>query len=139
MSASALILFSIQRKMTKKKTHLLWDMKWVNGILAMLFWWWLIEKLFLPHFTTLFVVSQLASIDIPDEIQVNVELYNIITIMSWTSMFNWATYISRDTSPIIGPDDGRNIAIYISKRSLIKHTCSWRDKLIVLWTLNRKA
>ena len=54
-------------------------MKWVNGILAMLFWW-LIEKLFLPHFTTLFVVSQLASIEIPDEIQVNVEHYNIITL-----------------------------------------------------------
>ena len=28
---------------------------------------------------------------------------------------------------------------YLSKRSLIKHTCSWRDKLIVLWTLNRRA
>ena len=28
---------------------------------------------------------------------------------------------------------------YLSKRSLIKYTCSWRDKLIVLWTLNRQA
>ena len=28
---------------------------------------------------------------------------------------------------------------YLSKRSLIKHTCSWRDKLIVLWTLNGQA
>ena len=28
---------------------------------------------------------------------------------------------------------------YLSKRSLIKHTCSWRDKLILLWTLNRQA
>ena len=28
---------------------------------------------------------------------------------------------------------------YLSKRSLIKHTCSWRDKLIALWTLNRLA
>ena len=28
---------------------------------------------------------------------------------------------------------------YLSKRSLIKHTCSWHDKLIVLWKLNRKA
>ena len=28
---------------------------------------------------------------------------------------------------------------YLSKRHLIKHTCSWRDKLIVLWTLNRQA
>ena len=27
----------------------------------------------------------------------------------------------------------------LSKRSLIKHTCSWRDKPIVLWTLNRQA
>ena len=28
---------------------------------------------------------------------------------------------------------------YLSKRSLIKHTCSWRDKLIALWTLNRQV
>ena len=28
---------------------------------------------------------------------------------------------------------------YLSKCSLIKHTCSWRDKLMVLWTLNRHA
>ena len=28
---------------------------------------------------------------------------------------------------------------YLSKRSLIKHTCSWRDKLTVLWTLKRQA
>ena len=28
---------------------------------------------------------------------------------------------------------------YLSKRSQIKHTCSWRDKLIALWTLNRQA
>ena len=28
---------------------------------------------------------------------------------------------------------------YLSKRSVIKHTCSWRDKLIALWTLNRQA
>ena len=28
---------------------------------------------------------------------------------------------------------------HFSKRSLIKHNCSWRDKLIVLWTLNRQA
>ena len=27
---------------------------------------------------------------------------------------------------------------YLSKRSLLKHTCSWRDKLIVLWILNRQ-
>ena len=28
---------------------------------------------------------------------------------------------------------------YFSKRCLIKHTCSWRDKLVLLWTLNRQA
>ena len=28
---------------------------------------------------------------------------------------------------------------YLSERSLTKHSCSWRDKLIVLWTLNRQA
>ena len=28
---------------------------------------------------------------------------------------------------------------HLSKRSLIKHTCSWYDKLIVLWILNRQA
>ena len=28
---------------------------------------------------------------------------------------------------------------YLSKSSLIKHTSSWYDKLIVLWTLNRQA
>ena len=27
----------------------------------------------------------------------------------------------------------------LPKRSLIKHTCSWREKLIVLWTLNRQT
>ena len=26
-----------------------------------------------------------------------------------------------------------------SRIRLIKHTCSWRDKLIVIWTLNRQA
>ena len=28
---------------------------------------------------------------------------------------------------------------YLSKRSLIKHICSWRDKLFVLWTPNRQG
>ena len=28
---------------------------------------------------------------------------------------------------------------YLSKGSLAKHTCSWRDKLIVLWALNRQT
>ena len=49
---SALIL-GVQMKMTllilqrKKITHLLRDMKWVNGVLAVLFWW-LIEILLSP-------------------------------------------------------------------------------------------
>ena len=33
------------------------------------------------------------------------------------------------------PDDGRNI----SQNRLIKYTCSWRDKLIVFWTMKRKT
>ena len=28
---------------------------------------------------------------------------------------------------------------YLSKRSCIKRTCSWHDKLIILWKLNRQA
>ena len=28
---------------------------------------------------------------------------------------------------------------YLSKRSPLKHTCSWHDKLIALWILNRQA
>ena len=28
---------------------------------------------------------------------------------------------------------------YLSKRSPLKHTCSWRDKLIIWWILNRQA
>ena len=28
---------------------------------------------------------------------------------------------------------------YLLKRSPLKHTCSWRDKLIVLWIMNRQA
>ena len=28
---------------------------------------------------------------------------------------------------------------YLSKHSPLKHTCSWHDKLIVLWILNRQA
>ena len=28
---------------------------------------------------------------------------------------------------------------YLSKRSVIRHTCSWRDKLIVLWIMNRQT
>ena len=28
---------------------------------------------------------------------------------------------------------------YLSQCNLLKHTCPWRDKFIVLWTLNRQA
>ena len=28
---------------------------------------------------------------------------------------------------------------YLSKRNIIKHTCLWSDKLIILWTLSRQA
>ena len=31
------------------------------------------------------------------------------------------------------------VGVVSLKHSVIKHTCSWRDKLIVLWTLNRQA
>ena len=33
----------------------------------------------------------------------------------------------------------RNIPSFFSKHTLIKHTCSRRDKLIVLWTMNKQA
>ena len=47
----------------------------------------------------------------------------------------------------IFPLNMRDIIIYVSrwwekylwKSSLIKHTCSWRDRLIILWTLDRQA
>ena len=45
-------------------------------------------------------------------------------------MFNDATF-----REILPPSWGK----YLLKRSLIKHTCSLRDKLLVLWTLNRQA
>ena len=51
----------------KKKTHLLRDMKWVNGVFTMPFWW-LIEILFTA---TLHFIS----IEIPDYTQINDELY----------------------------------------------------------------
>ena len=44
-------------------------------------------------------------------------------------------YISRDASSIIGPSREK----YLSKRSLIKHACSWCDVHIMLRTLNRQA
>ena len=51
----------------KKKTHLLRDMKWVNGVFTMPFWW-LIEILFTA---TLHFIS----IEIPDYAQINDALY----------------------------------------------------------------
>ena len=44
-------------------------------------------------------------------------------------------YVSRDTSPIIGRSISRKWEKYLSKRSPLKHTCSWHDKLIVSWKL----
>ena len=52
-------------------------------------------------------------------------------MMSWTSMFKWATF-----REILLPSWWEK---YLSKRSPLKHTCSWHDKLIVLWILNRQA
>ena len=52
----------------KKKTHLLRDIKWVNGVLAMLLWW-VIEILFTA-------TLQFISIEIPDDAQINDELYS---------------------------------------------------------------
>ena len=46
-------------------------MRWLNWVLAVLFWW-LIEKLCLPHFT-LFIVF----IVIPDDAQIDLELYTL--------------------------------------------------------------
>ena len=43
-------------------------------------------------------------------------------------MFNEVTFL---------PIDGRRISW--NKASLSRYTCEWRDKLIVLWTLNRQA
>ena len=51
----------------KAKTHLLRDMKWVNGVLAMLFWW-LIEILFTA-------TLHLINVEIPDDVQISDELY----------------------------------------------------------------
>ena len=50
--------------------------------------------------------------------------------MSCRSMFNWATF-----RQILLPSWKK----YLSQRSSLKHTCSWHDKLIVLWILNRQA
>ena len=50
-------------------------------------------------------------------------------------MFNEATFRETLLSSI-----RRSFEIYyLPKRSHIKHTWSWRDNLIVLWTLNRQA
>ena len=49
-------------------------------------------------------------------------------------MFKWATF-----REILLPSSGRWWEKYLSKHSPLKHTCSWRDKLIVLWILKRQA
>ena len=51
---------------------------------------------------------------------------------SWHKIqLRFETYFSFDRS-----GDGRRISWNVA---LIKHTCSWRDKLVILWTLNRQA
>ena len=47
-------------------------------------------------------------------------------ITSWTSIFNEATF--REILLPSSADDGRSIS---QKRSLVKHTCSWHDKLVI--------
>ena len=70
--------------------------------------------------------------------------------------FSWIFSARWNSSGVIGskilkvcifPLNMRNIIIYVarlwekylSKRNPLKHTCSCRDKLIVLWILNRQA
>ena len=62
-----------------------------------------------------------------------VQWYNKF-ITSWTSKFKSYTFWE-----ILLPSSVRWWEKYLSKRSLIKLTCSSRDKLLVLWTLNRQA
>ena len=51
---------------------------------------------------------------------------------SWHKIqLRFERYFSFDRS-----GDGRSISWNVA---LIKHTCSWRDKLVILWTLNRQA
>ena len=50
-----------------------------------------------------------------------------ICSINWITMWNIIIYVAQWWEK------------YLSKRSLIKHTRSWHDKLIVLWTLNRQT
>ena len=72
--------FSMQRK---KKIHLLRNMKWVNRVLAMQFWW-LIEKLCLPHFTVFIIF-----IEIPDDAQIDVEIYTLSNLFNQLFLIIW--------------------------------------------------
>ena len=58
----------------------------------------------------------------------------IISSTSWKSMFNGGTF-----REILLPLSRQYWKKHLSKHSLIKHTFSWRDKLITLWILNRQA
>ena len=52
----------------------------------------------------------------------------------------WEKYLSKYLSMVeVSLEVSRWWEEYLSKRSPLKHTCSWRDKLIVLWILNREA
>ena len=64
-----------------KKTHLLRDMKWVNGVLAMLFWW-LTEIL---STVTLYFIS----IEIPDDARINDELYTFSNFFDQGTKKSW--------------------------------------------------
>ena len=86
--ASAMILW-VQMEMimliqhAEKKRNLIFlrDMKWVNGVLAMVMWW-LIEILFT---TTLHFIN----IEIPDYAQINDELYTFSqTILAKETIYN---------------------------------------------------
>ena len=55
-------------------------------------------------------------------------IHNTISLSRHEQVCLSRGYVSRDTSPIIEPWSGK----YLLKCSPLKHTCSWRDKLIVL-------
>ena len=66
---------------------------------------------------------------------------------NYKALFGWTIWHHTLRPVRIIPLNMRDIIIYIarwwekylSKRSLLKYTCSWRDKVIVLWILNRQA
>ena len=52
----------------------------------MLFFWWLIEKLFMPHFTVaLFIIFT----EIPDDAQIDVELYTLLNFLNQLFFIIW--------------------------------------------------